>query len=89
MLLLAAGCSAAAAALFLVLQVERGATTHAVWQYVFAALLCIVVPAGVVVAWRAVTPWRGFVAGWLSYTVTAAVIGSILAWLLLGPQSVA
>jgi hypothetical protein len=83
LLLIAAGCSASAAALFLIFEVERGAVDGALWHYALSALLAVVVPALALLAWRAVTPLRGFVASTLVYALTAAGIGGTFGLLLL------
>lgn len=82
MFMVAAGCSAGAAASFLVFQVERGATTNAVAQYVLAALLALVLPALFVVALRTLTPAKSFLAGALAWIAVAAGAGGVFLSLL-------
>jgi hypothetical protein len=83
LLLIAAACSALAGAVYLVLQVERGAVDRAVLQYVFALMAGVLVPALLVTLWRTATPWRGFAVCAGVYSATAAAVAATLAFLLL------
>lgn len=83
LLLIAAGCSALAGAVFLVYEVERGAVDRALMHYLAAFLLAAVVPALAVPAWRALTKMRGFVPSVLVYSVVAAAVAAtfgVLLW---------
>jgi hypothetical protein len=83
LLLFAFGCSAIAAALFLVFQVERGAVDQAVLQYVLAALLAIGLPALVMVLGRTlVRPLRNFGASAMVFALAAIGVGVTLLALL-------
>ncbi len=81
--LIAAACSALAAACFLIFQVERGVTNNAVGQYVLAAILAFVLPAIVVLGVRMLTPARSYLAGALAWIVVAGGMGGVFGVLLL------
>lgn len=81
--LIAAGCSALAAACFLIFQVEQGATTNAVGQYVLAGLLAFALPLVTVLVMRLLTPARSYLAGALAWIAVAAGTGGLFGVLLL------